>query len=155
MMVTTEEAAASANNGNFSMMSARTPRASRPNGHTSRSIRVSGSDTSMGLDARPTAKHTRTAPYVITRGRRVYRSQSHVVAHQKTVLRTSLRSAIQATDSTWAGCTANNAATHALRQTAPVMSSNNPNNSNVASACHATFIRWWAPASMPNRVTSS
>ena len=36
-------------------------------------------------------------------------------------LRTSFRSAIQATDSTWSGCNANNAATKALRHWAPVI----------------------------------
>ena len=40
-----------------------------------------------------------------------------MVSIQKKVERTSLRSAIQATDSTWRGCIANRAATKALDQT--------------------------------------
>ena len=44
-----------------------------------------------------------------------------MASHQNSALRTSLRSAIQATDSTWRGCQANRAATRALRQNAAVM----------------------------------
>jgi hypothetical protein len=44
-----------------------------------------------------------------------------MVRSQKNELRTSLRSATHATDSTWSGCQAKSAATKALRQRAPVM----------------------------------
>ncbi len=44
-----------------------------------------------------------------------------MVSSQKNALNTSLRSEIQATDSTWTGCQANSAATKALGHKAPVM----------------------------------
>ena len=47
---------------------------------------------------------------------RTYRTQASRVSSQKKVLSTSLRSEIQATDSTWSGWRAKRAATRALRQ---------------------------------------
>src|SRR5579885_3495599 len=61
---------------------------------------------------------------------------------KKTALSTSLRSAIHATDSTCSGCTANKAATNALRQNAPVICRSTRNRRIAATACKSTFVRW-------------
>src|SRR5206468_2950224 len=57
------------------------------------------------------------------------------------VLSTSLRSEIQATDSTCNGCRPNNAATSALRQVAPVIFLSSANSSEVLARCSARFTR--------------
>jgi len=70
------------------------------------------------------------------------------------VLRTSLRSAIHATDSTCSGWTANRAATNALRPVAPVMRRKRMNTSSVFVTWITRLVTWYAPASVPNNVTS-
>ena len=56
-------------------------------------------------------------------------------------LKTSLRSATQATDSTLRGCTANTAATQALGQSAPVIRRSASNRSTAAAACKSTLVK--------------
>ena len=57
------------------------------------------------------------------------------VSRKKSVESTSLRSAIQATDSTCSGCTANSAATAALGQRRPVIRRSATNSSTASAAC--------------------
>src|SRR5262249_42884225 len=73
----------------------------------------------------------------------------------KNALSVSLRSAIQATDSTWRGCRANRAATTALRHGALVMRCNNTKRRSVLATWNATFIRWCQPAWRPNNWQSN
>src|SRR5664280_184000 len=80
---------------------------------------------------------------------------AHIVSIQKNMLRTSLRSDTHATDSTCNGCNANNAATHALRQCAPVNRRNSRNNSTVLAACRSTFVRCGPAAPGPNNCASN
>ena len=55
------------------------------------------------------------------------RAYANIVSSQNRVLKTSFRSEIQATDSTWAGCTAKRAATMRLCHSAPVIRRNTKN----------------------------
>jgi hypothetical protein len=59
---------------------------------------------------------------------------------KKTALKTSSRSATQATDSARSGWMANAIATKALRQKAPVMSHRTRNSRTAASACRTTLV---------------
>ena len=110
------------------------PSASRPgggracsSGHQSSSSSVNGSVTSIGFAIRPEREQQHDGrvpdapgpPGVAGRTPRWSRNQ-------KSVLRTSLRSAIHATDSTCSGCRANSAATHALRHRRPVIAVEDP-----------------------------
>src|SRR5690242_1466130 len=75
---------------------------------------------------------------------------------QKSVLSVSLRSVIQATDSTCNGCHANAAAEKKLGQRCFVITSSAAKSSAALAACWATFIQCSAPACIPpNRSTSS
>ena len=56
-------------------------------------------------------------------------------------LKTSLRSATQATDSTRRGWMAKTAATHALGQSAPVIRRSTRNRRTAAAACKSTLVR--------------
>lgn len=69
---------------------------------------------------------------------------------KKRVLRTSFRSATQATDSTWTGWSANSAATKALRHRAPVIMSSSRNRSTVLAMWKATLVKWWPRGFRPN-----
>ena len=60
---------------------------------------------------------------------------------KKNALSTSFRSATQATDSTCSGCQANNAATQALRHSAPVMRLRTRKSSSVLAVCSSRFVR--------------
>ena len=64
-----------------------------------------------------------------------------IVSSQKKELRTSFRSAIHATDSTWRGWRANAAATKALCQRALVILLRTPNRSKVLAMWMIRFIR--------------
>ena len=57
-------------------------------------------------------------------------------------LSTSRRSATQATDSTCKGCRANNAATSALGQSAPVIRHRTKNSVTADAACSKTLVKW-------------
>ena len=74
---------------------------------------------------------------------------------KKNVLSTSLRSATQATDSTWRGWTANRAATKALRQTAPVMRRSRKKSRSVLARWNSRLVRWWPTGFKPKSWTSS
>src|SRR5687768_15822353 len=102
-------------------------RRSRRSGQTSSSRRTTGSVTTIGFDISERPNITTTTRYRFQCGRLTYEAYAQIVSAQKNVLRTSFLSAIHATDSTWSGCTANTAATNALRPVAPVIVLNNPN----------------------------
>ncbi len=73
-----------------------------------------------------------------------------MVSSQKQVLNTSLRSETQATDCTCSGCSANSAATSALRHADPVIRDKTPNSSNALATWRNTLTRWCAPARPPH-----
>jgi len=77
------------------------------------------------------------------------------VSRKKQPLNTSLRSETQATDSTRNGCQANNAATTALRQNAPVIAFNNRRSSIALAQWSNTLTMWGGPAFNPNNWQSS
>ena len=54
-----------------------------------------------------------------------------------------MRSATQATDSTWSGCSAKSAATTALRQVAPVSHRSQPKSNSAFVRCSSTLVAWW------------
>jgi len=70
-------------------------------------------------------------------------------------LRTSLRSATHATDSTRSGCHANSAAAAALVQRAPESARSARKASAAFAAWSRTLVRWCAPGSSPNSDMSS
>ena len=76
---------------------------------------------------------------------------------KNSVLRTSLRSETQATDSTCKGCSPKSAATKALRQRAPVIHRSATKSRTVLAACKARLTVWCqpAPSSAPNSWQSS
>ncbi len=61
---------------------------------------------------------------------------------KNTPLRTSFRSAIQATDSTCKGCKANTAATQALGHNRPVILNKTSSKRTTAAACSRTLVMW-------------
>ena len=74
-----------------------------------------------------------------------------IVSIQKSVLRTSLRSAIQATDSTCSGCTAKSAATNQRSARArPSCGAEARRAAARSPRASTTFVTWCAPASRPN-----
>ena len=101
--------------------------------YSSKSINT-GSVTSMGFAINPRAN----AMSAKTRRSLTY-TQS--VRNANSALRTSLRSAIHATDSTCSGCSAKRNATNALRQRAPVARNRNANSSEEAAAWSSTLTR--------------
>ena len=64
-------------------------------------------------------------------------------------LRTSFRSATQATDSTRNGWMAKMAATKALGQRSPVIRRRTRNSKIAVAACSSTLVAWCPPASSP------
>src|SRR2546425_874751 len=71
---------------------------------------MNGSVTSIGLAINPAAKHGNDNNRCFCRFDSTYRAQAPRDSNAKNVLSTSLRSAIQATDSRCNGCHANSAA---------------------------------------------
>jgi hypothetical protein len=142
IQVTTEDAATSAKSGSFSSTSGRTSVCfrRRPSGHQSRRSSVNGSVTSIGFAMSPSARPPTTARYRPVPRRRVHATYASVVRSQRHVLRTSFRSATQATDSTCSGWTPKSAATSALRQGAPVIASSSQNTRSVFTTCSATLV---------------
>ena len=65
---------------------------------------------------------------------------------KNSVLRTSLRSETQATDSTCKGCSPKSAATKALRQRAPVIRRSAMKSRTVLAACSTRLTTWCQPA---------
>ena len=59
------------------------------------------------------------------------------------MLSTFFRSATHATDSTFSGCTANNAATSRLGPTRFVTHASSRNSTTAFSACSNTLSKWW------------
>ena len=116
---------------------------------------MNGSVTSIGFDINPMAKSTRTSTYRATVLDANQCSHARRVRSQNRVLSTSFRSAIQATDSTCSGWTADSAATNAGRQTAPVIRTRSRKSSRTFTACSRRLVRWCRPASSPNNRTSS
>ena len=114
----------------------------RLSGQMSIKISTMGSETSMGFDNRPATKHAITSTYLWMLGFLTQLVYVHIVSSQKTVLNTSLRSAIQATDSTCIGWMANNAATNALRHREPVTLSSSENSSSTHARCSKRFVTW-------------
>ena len=76
--------------------------------------RRKGSVTSIGLLASPSKKNSNSKPYQARNLVSTYRTYAHSVSSANKVLRTSLRSATHATDSTCRGCTPKSPATTAL-----------------------------------------
>ena len=98
---------------------------------------------------RPSARQTRAAPYQnhptpvrlppgLPSAQRAYAIR---VSRKKNVLSTSLRSAIHATDSTWSGCTANSAATNALRQIDAVRRRKSRKSNSTLAMWSSKFVR--------------
>ena len=84
-----------------------------------------------------------------------YLAYAHIANRPKNVLNTFLRSAIHATDSTFNGCTANSAATNALRHAMPVMARRTTNKSAVFAPWSNAFTRWCHPGRKPKIWQSS
>ena len=123
-------AAASARCGSFSTARARGV-AARRSGHTSSRSRTNGSVTSIGLAMRPSANAASPATYQRAEADSAHCPCAASVRRKKKVLRTSFRSEIQATDSTWSGCTANSAATTRLGHSAAVQRRSRANSISV------------------------
>src|SRR6266850_1843029 len=147
MTVKAQTKALSAKKGTFSSSNFpndflnESPKCKRRSGQKSKSSKTHGKVTIMGLLMRPKEKKISAQPYQALEARRrsieagfwvsardssrlgfsAKRAYAHSVSNQKKALKTSLRSATQATDSTCKGCHANSAATHALRQSARVI----------------------------------
>src|SRR6185369_2650747 len=81
---------------------------------------TTGRVTSIGLDIRPSTKDKRARKYSIGFRFAAYSAYRKRVENQNNALRTSFRSATQATDSTCRGWSANKAATNELCQIEPV-----------------------------------
>ena len=90
-------------------------------GQKSSRINKNGSVTSIDLESSPAIKRTATRTYLHNPGFCEYRKYANIVKNAKKLLRTFLRSAAHATDSTAKGCTPKTAATNALGQIAPVI----------------------------------
>src|ERR1035441_993243 len=71
-----------------------------------------------------------------------YAAYAQMERRPKKVLRTSLRSETQATDSTWMGCRAKRAATKALRQYAPVICLRRPKSSSELRVWKRRLVAW-------------
>ena len=71
------------------------------------------------------------------------------------MLNTSLRSAIQATDSTCNGCQAKNAAITAPGHLVRVMRRHKWNSKTALTACNNALIKCWAPGFTPTNSQSS
>ena len=106
----------------------------RLSGHQSSSSSVNGSVTTIGFDMSPRANSTTTSANRERAGVEAYRTYAQVASSQKSVLSTSFRSAIHATDSTCSGWMPNSAATHALRQRCPVIPPRSRKSTSVFTA---------------------
>src|SRR5882672_11239061 len=73
----------------------------------------------------------------------------------KKALKTSLRSATQATDSTCSGCRANNAATNALFQVASVNFCNRKKSRTAFAVCSSKFTKCGPKGPFPNNCESN
>src|SRR5438045_943739 len=153
--------AASRKNGIFSTSTARGngKPAIRFKGQKSSSNNTHGSVTTIGFASNPSAKKTSAAQYDRDRangpGADACLPYAHNASIQNSVLNTSLRSAIHATDSTCNGCSANSAATNALRHAMPVIARRTANNSAVFAPWNSTFTRWCPPGRKPKIWQSS
>ena len=87
----------------------------------------------MGLDIKPNAKKITASQKLLRRFSLANRTYAKSASNAKKVLKTSLRSETQATDSTFNGCQANKAAMNALGHNASVKLNNNM-KSNIAFA---------------------
>ena len=99
----------------------------------------------MDFAARPRVNNPSARPYRPQVGRRTQPRYAAIVSHQNSVLRTSLRSLIHATDSTCSGWMPKRAATQALGHIAPVNRSRTQNSSTVLVRCSATLVTWNPP----------
>ena len=87
----------------------------------------------MGLDIKPSAKKTIASQKLQRRFSLANRTYAKSASNAKKVLKTSLRSETQATDSTCNGCQANKAAMNALGHKASVkLNSNMKSNAALA-----------------------
>ena len=77
------------------------------------------------------------------------------MSNAKNVLKTSLRSAIHATDSMCNGCKANSAATNALRQIVAVNFQNSRKSSAALAAWKSRFVKCGPAALGPDNSASS
>src|ERR1019366_3185449 len=87
----------------------------RRNGQKSHNSRTNGKVITCGLASNPSAYKDATARYLPNRGSRAYQRYAPKASRKNNRLSGFLRSAIQATDSTLMGCSANSAATIKLR----------------------------------------
>ena len=135
----TQEPPASRKRGIFSLKS--DAAVERPRGQRSRSSNSKGRDTKTGLLIRASMKHAVSAVTVPNRGRRACAAYTRSVANPKNRLSRSLRSEIQATDSTRRGWSAKMAATAALFTGAPVIARSAEKSIPVAPRCSSRFTR--------------
>ncbi len=84
-----------------------------------------------------------------------YRAYAINESSPKNVLKTSLRSAIHATDSTCMGCKANSAATNALRHVARVNRRSSRKSSTVLARWNNRFVKCGPAGPGPNNSRSS
>ena len=102
---------------------------------------MKGSVTTIGLDMSARANSASVTAWRIHPGLEAFHKYASRVSRKKKALNTSLRSAIHATDSTCAGCQPKNAATRALRQTAPVIFCRSRKSSATLALCRRTLVR--------------
>src|SRR5664280_1160940 len=115
----------------------------------------------MGLHIKPNAKKIRARKYSF--GQRLelatsfyaYRAYIKIASDQNRVLKTSFRSATQATDSTCRGCNPNRPARMALGQCAPVSRRKSRKIKTVFAECKKMFVRCSPAAVGPDHSTSS
>ena len=100
----------------------------------------------MDFAISPKRKNRATGRYRRTEGDSEYQAYARNVSIRKNVLSTSFRSETQATDSTCSGCSANRAATRALRHRAPVIRKSIRSRTTALPACSSTLVRWCPPA---------
>src|SRR5664280_1145587 len=87
----------------------------RRNGQKAHNSRTHGKVTTCGPARKPSAHTNATARYLPILGSRAYQRYAPKASRNNNMLSGFLRSAIQATDSTLMGCSANSAATIKLR----------------------------------------
>ena len=115
----------------------------------------------MGLLIKPNAKKTRAGTYPFDQraepaaGSCAYRAYVQIASDQNRVLKTSFRSATQATDSTCRGCNPNRPARTALGQCLPVSRRKHRKINTVFAACNKIFVRCGPAAVDPDHSTSS
>src|SRR5581483_8477821 len=110
-------------------------------GQTSSRSRANGKMITWGLASKATRYNTATEAWPLVVGLRTCREYAHVASRKNNTLSTVLRSAAQATASTFKGCTANRTANIQLRPAKPVIVLKIRKSSTAFSACKRTFSK--------------